>query len=491
MKLAPLAPFALGSLVVGTLLVSELWPRAPRATSSPARDAAPLPAPRDEAPPPGRREANVERPDLDRGLYLITGRVVDEAQAPVAGATVYIDEQAPIVTDAHGWFSIEVEAGAYGIAARKGTSCGRLDDSVEVGPDDDDDHDEPDDEPDHTIVLAPGHVLAGVVRDEDERPIAGAKVALDPDAELDEAMLGEPTQRTRADGSYRFEGICLDDVRIAVSAFGFRPQSEVQTIDADRFDVDFTLVPGALLRGLLLDFEGNPASDARVLITAVDGHTMTSLHVDEKGRFEEELPLGKLTLEAASSTGGVGRWELQLQPQETRDVTLRLRLGAGVAGVFRTASGEPLVLATVTVGSATTRTALDGTFRVIGLEPGEYDVAAYASFGVVYASSRVRLATEELKTGLVLTGRVADRTLRGRVVLLDGTPVPGVDLRVVAETGAIVQYGHTDQTGAFQIEGLLDGRCLLSASLDRARVARQSVRCDDQDVVVRIALPEP
>lgn len=118
------------------------------------------------------------------------------------------------------------------------------------------------------------------------------------------------------------------EARLSVTALGFLEHDEVLGLDSSR-DLRITLSRAPLLRGVVLDAEGNPASDARVQVSGGQEDSP-----DREGRFELSPQLREGQLFAYSKGGGHSdAVSFSAVPGETIDgLVLRLKAGGTLVG---------------------------------------------------------------------------------------------------------------------------------------------------------------
>lgn len=154
----------------------------------------------------------------------------------------------------------------------------------------------------------------------------------------------------------------------------------------------------ATLTGVVVTDTENPKPVRRATVRLTDGGTSSArlAGTDDKGRFVfAGLVEGRYTLSATkpgfvetfhgSSRPGRGPGvPVAVTDGQPADVTLALVAGGVITGVISDARGRPAVGVTVTAvslraaGTAPTRTVTDdrGVYRLFGLAPGDYVVAA-------------------------------------------------------------------------------------------------------------------
>jgi protocatechuate 3,4-dioxygenase beta subunit len=260
---------------------------------------------------------------------------------------------------------------------------------------------------------------------------------------------------------------------------------------------------GALsVRGRVVDMEGQPVAGVQVSATqALPGESLSQLPCDEEspvlsltspdcvgesGRLILDLigeERGGAPVLAQGTTAADGTFQLDALPEGTvalwafsargsamepevatgrEDVVLALDEGLSLAGRVVAESGAPLPGAKVTLFHQThsryftTSTGADGRFSFGPLPDGDYGLVA-SSPGLMPAL--VPDAAYEELDGIVLH---PPRQLTGRVLLADGTPAPGAEVRV----SPVSLTGVADAEGRFALGPLPPGEYDVFAERD-------------------------
>jgi hypothetical protein len=127
-----------------------------------------------------------------------------------------------------------------------------------------------------------GFTVAGAVLDANGNPIAGAKVReVRPNSE------GERSKTTEVGGTFEFKNMRAGELLLAVQAKGFAPAVQTLQVTGTLASIRFQLGPGQLLRGRVIDENGDPLAGTWVETTRrhidkVEWSTTT----DADGRFE-------------------------------------------------------------------------------------------------------------------------------------------------------------------------------------------------------------
>jgi len=137
------------------------------------------------------------------------------------------------------------------------------------------------------LALDAGDSVSGTVRDEDRKPLAGARVRLSPSSVnffnmgslATDLVSGEKTATTSPSGAFRISGLVKGDYKLVASARGFVAQAMKKVPSGD--SVDLILRRGSKVEGRVLEAgaEDRPIPGARV---RCDRQVATT---DTEGRF--------------------------------------------------------------------------------------------------------------------------------------------------------------------------------------------------------------
>ena len=436
---------------------------------------------------------------LMRGASL-SGRVVTEDGRPIAGAQVsvgYLPSSSGGQTDELGAFSLDVvPEGSNRIwALRQGWAPGRIAVDVpgsggSVGG--------------LEIVLRSGFVLAGVVLDQDDRPMHGAQIFPDSTGVRGVGYVGSH-KITGADGRFVLDDLCEQEVLLTVWAEGCSRLEEVVT--ANRSDLVLRPQEAGRLAGRVIDGAAGEPVDSFV-IRFVAPHLEPGVNrlshygaewsqsgvsfVGTNGYWEsgsERLQMGAVTGVEVSAHGyavSVHDQAVVSAEPDADTLVVELHAGATLRGfVLNAASGSPIAGARVR--------------RYTGGDPDSFsryilDPACEASTDANgrFELPRVPLGPMYLfvdETDLPLTidgpfevplhGGTIDRSIEvgsgGRLVghLLDGDgrPLEGetVSLRAldVPDDDRPRETTTTDAEGTYSFDGLVPGQYHLSRVLTR------------------------
>ena len=225
-------------------------------------------------------------PEVRRSLWLhspgrLSGRVLSEKGLPVAGAEVRLrgEEVRDTRTDAQGHFAFvglpfyvqEIIATHDGLLARQ--------ENVSFQ------------EQEWSLTLRePLSEVVGVVRDAGGQPVAGALVRFADDGGC-MGSLNVLLTKTDTRGRYRLGPLPLGEGVLRAFTLDHRlSQVQTHTVTKGRRTLDFTLQPGFLLEGQLLDARELPVQDARVSVfDATTRKYLSTQSVGADGRFSLEM----------------------------------------------------------------------------------------------------------------------------------------------------------------------------------------------------------
>src|SRR5688572_29957074 len=235
----------------------------------------------------------------------VSGRVLDAAGAPVAGAKVVweayrsddetlVDETAgttpaPIgetVTDAEGRFKVVLDKPGVEVALR--ILPGALAGALLGGP-----YDSTEDAALGDVELPAAEKVSGRVTDDAGKPVAGAKIRAYgglPFEEEDVTLYADAT--TGADGSFTIANAPAGAGRVTARATGYSPVT--QTSLRERMaTARLTLKSGGTVQGTVLDAAGKPAEGVVVVSGALAART------DASGAYRiAGVPAGAQAVEA-------------------------------------------------------------------------------------------------------------------------------------------------------------------------------------------------
>ncbi len=189
--------------------------------------------------------------DLTQLDGVVRGRILDPDGTAVAGATVRCGTRPSGNSDAEGRYEVRFAANRNRVAVRvraHGFAFRTERIVLEPGVR----------ETTRDIVLEPGRRIVGTVRDENGRPIEGAK--------LYAFRSFDVSTRTGADGRFVLDWIDpeIEREHVAVRHRGYRDANGTVTIDGDESELDLVMTRGATCSGRVVTPDGQPVAGALV-----------------------------------------------------------------------------------------------------------------------------------------------------------------------------------------------------------------------------------
>ncbi len=339
--------------------------------------------------------------------------------------------------------------------------------------------------------LNPAGAIAGVVLDERLRPVAGALV-IAATTDFERKRPSVTYSRVFSDGEGRYRVDDLGAGAWALLNFGAKPgavapEYRFVQVEAGRTSaLDFKPADaGGVLVGRLVDEQGAPLPGRTVMAGARDDFggpqngRWSSSNTDEQGRFRAEgLHSGVHELYVSGATPAELMWAGRVDIGDEPVTEHELRLGgASLSGrVFDGEGREAMGFAVVVVVQRANGeerfqgrvfTTADGAYRIDHLEPGLYDVFAYAMRGGFGQEQTLGLSCDGVNA---LTG--VDFTLfAGGRLALRITDESGAALvarlEFFDERGVRVQFSDEDRSnasGRYNVRGMKPGAWTVKAS---------------------------
>jgi hypothetical protein len=454
-----------------------LWPGAPgKAVVHPGEGAAES----EVSSAPGRwtTVAGAATPAQTDDRVVIEGVVVERGSgAPVAGARVRVaggDEET--VTDAGGRFFLGAHRSTRGrLVAQWGGWFGRgprIDCADPLSP--------------QRIELRRAAMVRGKVIDGEGQPLAGAELHLHaPNLRLRLPVhQGEDLvdQRATSDaaGIFVLDGVPDGNYQIDAHAAGFGASKTMVRVDGEEVVADFILTKAARLYGRVFRPDGR-AVDAPVLLF-VSGRERGL--TDAQGGFDlSDLQAGIFGFFAYDAQWGSASESVELEPGESRELTLRLEPGATVEGTVRRSDGRPAAGAEIVLGSSLhTRADADGRWRIAGLHAGGHTVLALDD-GQPSASLEVTVEENQTRSGVDLTLAGGNRAIDGIIVDSAGQPIAYEEVQIHID--AALRSVRSGSDGRFHASGLPQGPAEVSVSDGWDTI----VETVDDEREVRLELP--
>ena len=433
----------------------------------------------------------------------VSGHVLDEAGKPVSGAHVALagpwgaPQGDPVTTDASGAFKLAaVAAGTHTLRASDRDHAPASSSPITVA--------------DRAVTgieirMKAGGVLAGTVVDADGKPVRFATVRAMP-SRMTGGYGGARAATTDDKGAFELRGLAR--TKLEVRAESDTGASKVDKIDlaatAARRDLKLVLDVSGTISGIVVDDQGAPVPEVQVnaFPDFMAGNTsdsvalagMSSATTDGGGRFAVHgLPDGTYRLWASRDGGASQAWGERGQQAKPGDTNVKITLSAPgelVGKLALESTGQPPTVATIEVGFQPGTPAAAGAFDVKELTPGNYDVRIVGPEFAEHIVHGVKIDPGK-PTDLGTITLTRGRKLVGTVVDANGSPVPGVKVRLgrmlfsmAGEDDAMESFEEqrgmrvavTDQDGGFAIIGVPRDETNVAASdPDRGSSLAQTV----------------
>jgi RNA polymerase sigma factor (sigma-70 family) len=330
---------------------------------------------------------------------------------------------------------------------------------------------------DLTWEVFEGVALTGVVTMSNGRPASGALVTVAP---LEGPI---PLSRgVRADEAGRFSLPGLDQHRVAVTAAAageVTSEAIEVALGSKGAEIALALEAGGSIVGIVTDGEGEPISDAIVVVADPERGQGDARRTDDEGRFAVEGLVLRAYDVRASLDGG---WRPQRQRVELAagsphaELAISIETGTGnIAGRVVDTSGAAIPDALVAiednrpgipVREHSVLSQSDGAFVLSGLPHGSHDVVAVAPDGSVGRASKVE-AGEQTPIEIVID---VAASVAGRITVEQGE-LPSVFEISASGSGRRITEAFASRDGSWALEGLTPGKVSLSAVTGLGRVS--------------------
>lgn len=461
----------------------------------------------------GTRGKNAQAPASIGGKVT---RAADGSPVPNATVAVSRDQLIPIpgrrsaddepsilaTTDAKGeWNVPTIAAGSYSVGA---TAAGLIPGSklrVAVAANE------------RTVVdlalVAGGATVSGMVADVGGGPIGGARVTASKSSMSPFGGRAELVTVTGPDGKYVLN---LGDGEYSLTATHEDYTRLTKRVELHGLPVavDFTLAPGAAIRGIVVTRDGKPVPDARV--TAETGRMMRDGGAvgrsDDKGAFAlTSLPSGAIKLSAAakgyaSASPTVVELGVGEQLEGVRIVVDR---AFSISGrVVRTGKPDQGIAGILvgcfsmggSFGISDDPTEDTGEFAIHGLKPASYMLFAVGEGSVPDIGKAAEIVDKdltgiviELDTGVVLSGKVDPPMVASLGLEVDEDKMSFGNM--FGAMKAMIVRGDSDATGAFTLRAAPPGTFDLVATTSDGRKGKLAVTVTTADQTGLVVKLEP
>lgn len=320
-----------------------------------------------------------------------------------------------------------------------------------------------------------GGVIQGrVLQRGTSTPVAGARVDLTGGA-------GQVSQTAVTDenGAYQFSNLNTGRVRLVVTRAGYFDASRQITVTQGRtvtadFQLRLRASQLASLSGTVTDTNGTAIRGA---VVTLSGGTSTGMSdtTDSRGRYSITRIIPDtytVTVSASGFNSTTGTAALDQGGASVLNFSLTA-IGAstaGITGLVVDGNGQPIIGARVTItgGPVTGRTSTtdgNGQYQLLNLPAGTYTLRVNATGFQSQTQTVFTQVNTTSQLDFTLTEQVNQLfgSIAGKVTRSDGTPLPGVTVRVTAgpSTGQVIT---TDDQGNFSILELPVGTYALTFS---------------------------
>ena len=390
------------------------------------------------------------------------------------------------------------------------------------------------------VVLSPGFVLAGVVKDKEGKPVEGAEVALSQSVTMtggrggnmvsfNSVQSARPRGETDFEGRFGFKGLSAGDYDVTVSKSGYtRSVSNGVKAGEGTAPLEVVLSPGASIAGRLVQPNGLPVTGYSITARAASAASGSTMILGPRANnFTQVDPDGGFLLEGltpgtAYDLSIFGAGEFRGDPKKkgvvapAADVEIEVANRGRIAGrVLDAASGAPvsefeasytparggggMVIRMGTTGENDRRTPFsspEGAFSFEDVPPGSFDVAVWAKTyqeartgGVAVVAGETKNIEVKAARGLVIRGRVVDarsgRGVQDASVSARADGSAGIFMFNLSENGGGV---ITDADGRFEIGDQGPGSYQLTARHSLFSEATARVTLEDKDGAVDIPM---
>lgn len=413
-------------------------------------------------------------------IKVVHGNVVDAQGKPVGGATVEHWENdisllpvsgmkmtSKTTTGADGGFDIEAGSSGVEIAYKPGMSLAWRNNRQYVSNGDT-----------NMVMTQPG-VLAGVVKDEQDKPVAGAKVSVtiatvEP---LFLMMRGMPLEEklnaiSDASGKFRIEGVPTN----SSAAFKVRAPGKTLQTEGNHFNLNslpyhagqenITLIvePAGVIEGRIVMADGSQpvpiASVTASLSGSFYGDSPEPVTSSADGTFRfTDAPAGAFKIAARWGTSPTSDWvaatvNVTVEAGKTNsEVRIHAARGALVE-IQAVSKADHTPVTQATAGLYAQSYGSSGISDSNGLiqlsvPAGEYQLSARAEG---WNTEQTTITAEVGKTNRLQIELTPARKLTGIVRDPNGKPVPGLPVRVVGRHGMTPGVIRTDENGKFEFD---------------------------------------
>lgn len=402
-------------------------------------------------------------------VTVVTGRVIDATNRPVAGASVTVLQYFTATTDATGAFTISpvptdvpsaggtLTASVISIVNGGGVQTGT---SAAVAP-------VPNGTTDLGVIQlgATKGAVIGTVTTPTGKVVSGAQVSI--------VGTGVTlTTLTAASGAYTATNVPTGPVVVTVldPVTGLRGQA-TGTVDGQSttaLTLNVTLGGYGAVAGSVINADGTPAASG--ITVTLSGPANLTTTTGALGAYSFTfVPLGGFTVRASDGNGHTGSSSgVIATTNETITANIQFVGNGTVTGLVTDGAGNAAANATVTLLNSgvnpqklTTQTDSSGHYTLTNVYVGSFAVSAGVTKGVSLGGTVLASLTQQGQTLTVNISLSAAGSVQGVVVRSDGT-TPAAGVNVVAQNNAIA--ATTDAQGNYKLDFIPAGKVTVLAA---------------------------
>lgn len=188
------------------------------------------------------------------------------------------------------------------------------------------------------LILARGVPIEGVVLDTDGKPIKGARVTYGGEM----ASNKMPAQKTDDTGKFAYAAKPGEEVVLTVACKGYAPELQAFRMGDEKQQLTITLSPSKAMFGKVVGPDGEPVASAWVYPDTWRGHRSltTRIHADKEGKFRwADAPTDSVKCDVDGSSSGYVRETVDLTGSD-EELVVTLRKALHVTGTASMTSPE-------------------------------------------------------------------------------------------------------------------------------------------------------
>ncbi|WP_303984580.1 carboxypeptidase regulatory-like domain-containing protein, partial [Niallia circulans] len=312
--------------------------------------------------------------------------------------------------------------------------------------------------------------LTGTIRDVSNSPISGALVT------VFSGNVPVATTTSDASGNYLINNLAPGNYVTVVTANNFSSQNQsVFILNGEVTNASFTLQPDpGSITGTVRDINNTAIIGANITLQLSTGSGVvvgTTLTNSDGSYVFNNIAPGNYTLVATASNFQTATQGVNVTSNQTSTTNFQLSPNPGTlsGSVTNSQTGTPISNANVQIRILDSSGALvssvftdqDGNYVIPQLAPGTYNILASANNFQTDGGTAIIAAGQNTVVNISLApnpGRIQGQVTNTQ----PGTPIVGATINVVDQNGTLITTVLTNNTGAFQVEGLTPGNYTLN-----------------------------